>query len=112
MGNLPKYCCCTINNNGNNINQNQNNENKIPPKTSINLFDYDPKEYSKEENRIKNKNNKDISLDDSSISDYEYLTPEEMKEINEKLNLKFQKYKQIPLKTSDINIIYKSGVIE
>ena len=109
MGNLPNCCCGkNYNNNGNDV-----GGGKIQTKTSVNLLQYNPNFVTTEDiNRIDNRNkNNDKSIDDSSIS-YDYFTPEEMLEINEKINNKFQKYQKIPLKSSDINIIYKSGLIE
>ena len=112
MGNLPKFCDCTINNNQNNIVQNK--QKMIPPKTSINLLDYDPNDFSPEENKILEnvKKNYDNSIQDSSVIDYNFLTAEEIQEINDKMNYKYPQYKQIPLNSSDLNFIYRSGLIE
>ena len=102
MGNLPK-CCCSINYDGN------KNENKIKSQkfTSINLYDYvEPKINSKDEQ------NNDISSDDLPISEYQYFTQEEIQQNNDKIINKYQKYKQMPLRSSDIHIIYRSGIIE
>ena len=44
-------------------------------------------------------------------SHYECFTSEELAEINEKININYAKYQKVPLKSSDINLIYKSGVI-
>ena len=45
------------------------------------------------------------------ISQYEGFSPEELEKINEKININYSPYQKIPLKSSDINLIYKSGVI-
>ena len=60
-----------------------------------------------ETNEIKSLDNKNIN----KISHYEGFTSEELAEINEKININYTKYQKMPLKSSDINIIYKSGVI-
>ena len=44
--------------------------------------------------------------------DYNYLTPEEIKKNNEKLNINSRMYNKKPLKVSVINPIYASGIIE
>ena len=109
MGNLPNCCCCGKNNNNN---RNDINQDKIAPKTSINLLEYDPKNYYADDiNRIKNRNNNNKSIDDSDNS-YDFWTLEEILEINEKIKKKIPKYQQMPLKSSDINIIYRSGLIQ
>ena len=55
--------------------------------------------YNKEK-IIKNKNNH-----------YPGFTKEEIDLINEKININFDKYKKIPMKSSNINLIYQSGII-
>ena len=44
-------------------------------------------------------------------NEYNGFTQEELEKINEKININYSKYQKIPLKSSDINLIYKSGVI-
>ena len=44
-------------------------------------------------------------------SEYNGFSPEELEKINERININYSKYQKIPLKSSDINLIYKSGVI-
>ena len=44
-------------------------------------------------------------------TEYNGFTQEELEKINEKININYSKYQKIPLKSSDINLIYKSGVI-
>ena len=61
-------------------------------------------------NQVTTDNNEIKSLD-KKISHYEGFTSEELAEINEKININYAKYQKMPLKSSDINIIYKSGVI-
>ena len=53
------------------------------------------------------------SIDKKSINEsrYEGFSPEELEKINEKININYSKYQNVPLKSSDINLIYKSGVI-
>ena len=36
---------------------------------------------------------------------------EQIELINEKININFDKYKKVPLKSSNINLIYQSGII-
>jgi hypothetical protein len=108
MGNLPK-CCCSINYDGN------KNENKIKSQkfTSINLYDYvEPGTNSKDEQNNENNEKNDKSSDDLPISEYQYFTQEEIQQNNDKIINKYQKYKQMPLRSSDIHIIYRSGIIE
>ena len=114
MGNLPKYCCCRIDSN----NRDNTNLNKIPPKTSINLVEYNANNYSTEKknnnnnNRIENNNFNDDKISNNSSISYDFFTPEEILEINDKIKNKYQKYQKMPLKSSAINIIYTSGLIE
>ena len=61
-------------------------------------------------NQVTTDNNEIKSLD-KKISHHEGFTSEELAEINEKININYAKYQKMPLKSSDINIIYKSGVI-
>ena len=53
------------------------------------------------------------SIDKKSINEsrYEGFSPEELEKINEKISINYSKYQNVPLKSSDINLIYKSGVI-
>ena len=44
-------------------------------------------------------------------NEYNGFTQEELEKINERININYSKYQKIPLKSSDINLIYKSGVI-
>ena len=44
-------------------------------------------------------------------TEYNGFTQEELEKINERININYSKYQKIPLKSSDINLIYKSGVI-
>ena len=44
-------------------------------------------------------------------NEYDGFTQEELEKINERININYSKYQKIPLKSSDINLIYKSGVI-
>ena len=50
-----------------------------------------------------------VEQNNSSCSETEFLTMQELEEFNKKFDKKLEKYKQIP-KTS--NILYKSGIIE
>ena len=56
-------------------------------------------------------NSMDKNINNNNNSHYEGFSPEELEIINEKININYNKYKSIPLKSSDINIIYKSGII-
>ena len=47
----------------------------------------------------------------NKISHYGGFTKEEIEQINEKININFDKYQKAPVKSSDINIIYQSGII-
>ena len=57
------------------------------------------------------KNINNNTNNNNNNSHYEGFSPEELEIINEKMNINYNKYKSIPLKSSDINIIYKSGII-
>ena len=90
MGNLAQFCCCSNNN------DNNNKSPKTFKNTSINL------------NEMEN----DGQSSNEYSEDYEYLTPEEMGKIKEKMDYKLQNYQKMPLKASSINYIYESGIIE
>ena len=47
----------------------------------------------------------------SKVLEYNCFSQEELDKINERININFMKYQKAPLKSSDINLIYKSGVI-
>ena len=47
----------------------------------------------------------------NKISEYSDFSQEELAKINERININYAKYQKVPLKSSDINLIYKSGVI-
>ena len=47
-----------------------------------------------------------------NVFEYEYLTPEEIKKNNEKLNIKMNINNKKSIKVSVINPIYASGIIE
>ena len=47
----------------------------------------------------------------NKISEYSDFSQEELAKINERININYTKYQKVPLKSSDINLIYKSGVI-
>ena len=47
----------------------------------------------------------------SKVLEYNCLSQEELDKINERININYMKYQKVPLKSSDINLIYKSGVI-
>ena len=84
MGNIQ--CCCS----------NNNDNKKNPPifkNTSINLYE--------------------IGKDHQSeySEDFEYLAPEELQKMNDRMEFRINNYKQIPLKSSNIKI-YESGIIE
>ena len=87
MGNIQ--CCCS--NNNNNINKSPN----IFKNTSINLYEI----------------GKDPQSSNEYSEDFEYLTPEEMQKMNDRMEYRINNYKQMPLKSSNI-IIYESGIIE
>ena len=65
---------------------------------------------NKEINEIKTTESSDKNKN-YKISQYEGFSPEELEKINEKININYSPYQKIPLKSSDINLIYKSGVI-
>ena len=54
-------------------------------------------------NKEKTKKNK--------INQYVGFTKEELEQINDKININFDKYQRVPLKSSNINLIYQSGII-
>ena len=54
--------------------------------------------------------NKEMKMK-NKISHYGGFTKEEIEQINEKININFDKYQRAPVKSSDINIIYQSGII-
>ena len=45
------------------------------------------------------------------INQYVGFTKEELEQINDKININFDKYQRVPLKSSNINLIYQSGII-
>ena len=88
MGVFAQNCCCS--------NNNDNNKSPKIKNTSINLEQM----------------NKDPQSSSESSEDYEYLTPEEIGKMKEKMDYKLQNYQKMPLKASSINYIYESGIIE
>ena len=80
-------------------------DNKNPPIKKIDSTEKD------EINNNDKRENEGNSSDNSSNSN-EYLTPGEMASINEKICNKLQKYEPIPSRSSDVNIIYRSGIID
>ena len=93
MGMSSNFFCCT-------------NKNSLykSMKVSINS---ENNEETDDTNEIKNTNKKR----NSKISEYTGFSPEELEIINEGININYNKYQKIPLKSSDINLIYRSGVI-
>ena len=57
-----------------------------------------------ENKNINNKNNK-------NSNDIGGVSPEETEQTNEKININYAPYQKMQLKISDINMIYKSGII-
>ena len=88
MGNLPQCCCSNISDNNKNP--------KTFKNTLINLF----------------KMGKDPQSSSDSSEDYEYFTPEEMEKIKDTLDYRLREYQPNQLKSSDLNYIYESGIIE
>ncbi len=64
-------------------------------------------EETDDTNEFKNTDKKNIC----QISEYSGFSPEELEKINEGININYNKYQKVPLKSSDINLIYRSGVI-
>ena len=93
MGMPSNIICCT-------------NKNTLFKSLKISINDENNEKIDGNE-EIKN-NEKNSSC---QSSEYTGFSPEELEKINEGININYNKYQKIPLNSSDINIIYKSGVI-
>ena len=71
----------------------------------------DSKEKDEVNSNSKNDNEDNNTSNNSSNLDCEYLAQSELEEINEKICNKYQKYEQMPQRPTNLNIIYRSGIL-